>query len=91
MPNGVEVHPSVAAEERPLYSDVRSIGAGFWIAQVAGLGLAFGFALGLTVLLTVVVQGVYPASQICECPSNHENFGPEAVFYDGCNNSFKGH
>eukprot|EP01043_Picozoa_sp_COSAG02_P041934 COSAG02_NODE_3523_length_6615_cov_49.626918_2_plen_537_part_00 len=88
MPATVMVQPPQPAEpgeERPLYTDLRSIGAGFWIAQAGGVGLAFGFALGFTVVLTLVAHGVYPTSQICECPSYHETFGPEAVFYDGCN------
>lgn len=88
MPTTVTVQaaqPAEPGEERPLYTDCQPIGVGFWIAQVGGVGLAFGFALGFTVLVTLVVHGVYPPSQICECPSNHESFGPEAVFYDGCN------
>ena len=67
-----------------LYTDTRPIGAPFWLAQVLGVGGMFGLALAFSWLVTLLTHGLHPVSQLCECPSNIADFGPEAIFYEHC-------
>ena len=85
MPTAVTVQPSQPAEpgeERLPYTDFRSIGAGFWIAQV-GRGSAFGFALGYG---TAHVGGAWcvPTFEFVNALPTMKRSVPGGVL-DGCN------
>ena len=73
-----------------LYAEKKSRGVGFeFVAAIAGgMGLSLGAALGISALIALIVHGLDPISQICECPENRLDFGPgEAYWYGDCNDN----
>jgi hypothetical protein len=73
-----------ATTQAEVWSDSQDIGWEFFASIFIGVALMVAFNLAIQVLFTWVFQGIMPITQISECPSNANDFGESAVFYEGC-------